>query len=45
VRDGDGDLRELTDHVDQRLGPYPEFGHELAAAVRDHARLLGRDIA
>jgi glyoxylase-like metal-dependent hydrolase (beta-lactamase superfamily II) len=43
VRDGDGDLRELTDQVDQRLGPYPEFGHELAAAVRDHARR--RDIA
>ena len=45
VRDGDGDLRELTDHVDQRLGPYPEFAHELAAAVRDHARRHGYDIA
>ena len=37
------ELQEI--HVDQRLGPYPEFGHELAAAVRDHARRQGRDIA
>jgi glyoxylase-like metal-dependent hydrolase (beta-lactamase superfamily II) len=44
VRDGDGDLRTLTDQVDQRLGPYPEFGHELAAAVRDHARRQGADL-
>jgi glyoxylase-like metal-dependent hydrolase (beta-lactamase superfamily II) len=44
VRDGDGDLRTLTEHVNQRLGPYPEFGHELAAAVRDHARRRGVDL-
>src|SRR5262249_46809399 len=42
-REGDGDLRALTAHVNARLGPYPEFGHELAAAVRDHARRQGVD--
>jgi glyoxylase-like metal-dependent hydrolase (beta-lactamase superfamily II) len=41
VRDADGDLRALTDEVNGRVGPYPEFAHELAAAVRDHARLQG----
>ncbi|WP_028067592.1 MBL fold metallo-hydrolase [Solirubrobacter soli] len=45
VREGDGDLRSLTDQVNARLGPYPEFGHELAAAVRDHARRQDIDIA
>jgi glyoxylase-like metal-dependent hydrolase (beta-lactamase superfamily II) len=44
VRDGDGDLRTLTDHVNRRVGPYPEFAHELAAAVRDHARRQGADL-
>jgi glyoxylase-like metal-dependent hydrolase (beta-lactamase superfamily II) len=44
VRDGDGDLRDLTDQVNQRVGPYPEFTHELAAAVRDHVRRSGRDV-
>lgn len=43
VRAGDGDLPALTEFVDQRVGPYPEFGHELAAAVRDHARRQGVD--
>ena len=46
VSDGghDTDLRALTDHVNRRLGPYPEFGHELAAAVRDHARRQGIEL-
>lgn len=44
VRDGDGGLRERTDHAGRRLGPYPEFAHELAAAVRDHARLQGIEL-
>jgi len=44
VRDGDGDLRALTDRVNDRVGPYPEFAHELAAAVRDHARRQGADL-
>ena len=44
VRDGDGELRTLTDHVNQRVGPYSAFGHELAAAVRDHARRQGVDL-
>jgi glyoxylase-like metal-dependent hydrolase (beta-lactamase superfamily II) len=38
VRSGAGDLRALTEQVAAAVGPYPEFGHELAAAVRDHAR-------
>jgi glyoxylase-like metal-dependent hydrolase (beta-lactamase superfamily II) len=29
-------LRELTDRVDQRLGPFPEFATEIAAGVRSH---------
>jgi glyoxylase-like metal-dependent hydrolase (beta-lactamase superfamily II) len=29
-------LRELTDSVDQRLGPFPEFARELGAGVRSH---------
>ena len=36
-------LRALTELADRRLGPYPEFGHELAAAVRDHARRQGAE--
>ena len=44
VREGDGDLRALTDQVNGRVGPYPEFAHELAAAVRDHARRQGADL-
>jgi glyoxylase-like metal-dependent hydrolase (beta-lactamase superfamily II) len=34
-------LRDLTALADRRLGPYREFTHELAAAVRDHARRQG----
>jgi hypothetical protein len=46
VSDGghDTDLRALTDHVNRRLGPYPDFGHELAAAVRDHGRRQGIEL-
>jgi glyoxylase-like metal-dependent hydrolase (beta-lactamase superfamily II) len=33
---GDGDLRSLTELVNQRLGPYPEFATEIAAGVRSH---------
>jgi len=44
VREGLGegitDLRELTGRVDERLGPYPEFAHELAAGVRAHMAVL-----
>ncbi len=29
-------LRELTDRVDERLGPFPEFATEIAAGVRSH---------
>jgi glyoxylase-like metal-dependent hydrolase (beta-lactamase superfamily II) len=41
---GVSDLRELTARADRRLGPYPEFTHELAAGVRDHARRQGLDL-
>ena len=48
VRDGlaggERDLWTLTDYADRRLGPYPEFTIELAAAVRDHARRQGLDL-
>jgi glyoxylase-like metal-dependent hydrolase (beta-lactamase superfamily II) len=30
------DLRDLTDRVDQQLGPFPEFATEIAAGVRSH---------
>ena len=44
VREGLGegitDLRELTKRADARLGPYPEFSHELAAGVRAHLAVL-----
>jgi glyoxylase-like metal-dependent hydrolase (beta-lactamase superfamily II) len=42
--EGDSDLWVLTDRADRRLGPYPEFMIELAAAVRDHARRQGLDL-
>jgi glyoxylase-like metal-dependent hydrolase (beta-lactamase superfamily II) len=38
-------LRELTGRADERLGPYPEFAHELAAGVRAHMALLGAPAA
>jgi glyoxylase-like metal-dependent hydrolase (beta-lactamase superfamily II) len=48
VRDGlaggERDLWALTELADRRLGPYPEFTLELAAAVRDHARRQGVDL-
>jgi glyoxylase-like metal-dependent hydrolase (beta-lactamase superfamily II) len=48
VRDGlaagVGDLWALTERADRRLGPYPEFMIELAAAVHDHARRQGLDL-
>ena len=34
------DLRELTELVDQRLGPFPEFSTEIAAGVRSHLASL-----
>jgi glyoxylase-like metal-dependent hydrolase (beta-lactamase superfamily II) len=37
---GTTDLRELTGRAVERLGPYPEFAHELAAGVRAHMALL-----
>ena len=39
------DLWALTERADRRLGPYPEFKLELAAAVRDHARRQGPEIS
>jgi hypothetical protein len=38
--EGIADLRELTGRADERLGPYPEFAHELAAGVRAHVAVL-----
>ena len=44
VREGLGegitDLREMTWRANERLGPYPEFAHELAAGVRAHMATL-----
>ena len=37
---GTTELWELTRRADERLGPYPEFMHELAAGVRAHMALL-----
>jgi glyoxylase-like metal-dependent hydrolase (beta-lactamase superfamily II) len=34
------DLWELTKRADERLGPYPEFMHELGAGVRAHMAIL-----
>jgi glyoxylase-like metal-dependent hydrolase (beta-lactamase superfamily II) len=33
---GETGLRQLTDRVDARLGPFPEFATEIAAGVRSH---------
>jgi glyoxylase-like metal-dependent hydrolase (beta-lactamase superfamily II) len=44
LANGVSDLWELTKRADRRLGPYPEFTLELAAAVRDHARRQGLDL-
>jgi glyoxylase-like metal-dependent hydrolase (beta-lactamase superfamily II) len=33
---GETRLRQLTELVDERLGPYPEFPTEIAAGVRSH---------
>jgi glyoxylase-like metal-dependent hydrolase (beta-lactamase superfamily II) len=45
VREGLGrgvtDLWELTQLADERVGPYPEFMHELGASVRAHAGAVG----
>jgi glyoxylase-like metal-dependent hydrolase (beta-lactamase superfamily II) len=41
---GERELWALTELVNRRLGPYPEFTIELAAAVRDHARRQGLDL-
>jgi glyoxylase-like metal-dependent hydrolase (beta-lactamase superfamily II) len=40
AQSGTTDLWELTRRADERLGPYPEFMHELAAGVRAHMALL-----
>jgi hypothetical protein len=34
VAAGTHSLRELTDRVNERFGPYPEFPNELVALVR-----------
>jgi glyoxylase-like metal-dependent hydrolase (beta-lactamase superfamily II) len=36
VAAGDTSLREVTERVDQRLGPFPYFSKELGAGVRSH---------
>jgi glyoxylase-like metal-dependent hydrolase (beta-lactamase superfamily II) len=36
VRGGTAELRAVTRAVDDALGPFPAFGHELAASVRAH---------
>jgi glyoxylase-like metal-dependent hydrolase (beta-lactamase superfamily II) len=41
LEDGVTALWELTQRVDERLGPYPAFMIELGAAVRSHMGLLG----
>jgi hypothetical protein len=40
VAAGTVDLRELTERVDERLGPFPEFATEIAAGVRSHLAAL-----
>ena len=40
LESGTTDLWELTRHAVARLGPYPEFGHELGAGVRAHMAVL-----
>lgn len=40
VESGETRLKELTDLVDQRLGPFPEFATELAAGIRSHLAVL-----
>jgi hypothetical protein len=40
LEDGITDLWELTKRADARLGPYPEFMHELGAGVRAHMATL-----
>jgi glyoxylase-like metal-dependent hydrolase (beta-lactamase superfamily II) len=39
---GETGLRELTEAVDARLGPFPEFAKELGAGVRSHLTSLDR---
>ena len=41
LEDGVTDLWELTQRVDERLGPYPAFMIELGAGVRAHLGILG----
>jgi hypothetical protein len=36
VGSGDTSLRALTDRVNQRLGPFPEFPNEIAAGIQSH---------
>ena len=40
VAAGETGLRELTDRVDARLGPFPEIPTEIAAGVRSHLAAL-----
>lgn len=40
LESGETRLKELTDLVDQRLGPFPEFATELAAGIRSHLAAL-----
>jgi glyoxylase-like metal-dependent hydrolase (beta-lactamase superfamily II) len=36
---GEGRLKEVTDRVNESLGPFPEFATEIAAGVRSHLAL------
>ena len=38
--EGEVGLRELTERVDEQLGPFPEFTTEIAAGVRSHLAQL-----
>jgi glyoxylase-like metal-dependent hydrolase (beta-lactamase superfamily II) len=40
VESGETRLKELTDLVDERLGPFPEYATELAAGIRSHLAAL-----
>jgi glyoxylase-like metal-dependent hydrolase (beta-lactamase superfamily II) len=42
---GTTDLGELTQFAIERLGPYPEFAHELGAGVRAHMVAAGPQVA
>jgi hypothetical protein len=40
AKSGETRLKELTELVNHRLGPFPEFTTELAAGIRSHLAAL-----